>query len=384
MRRYALNVVMGLQWGSEAKGKMVHWLSDKHEIAAATTNFGPNAGHTAVLDDGKKHVFKMLPVAALDPDTRLLLNPGSVIDIYRLLEEVETHKAQKRLMIHPHAAVVLEIHKTKERESLKHISSTQQGTAASMVGKMMRTPGATLTVLAKDCRELKEWIGDTTAYLRTFLAGGALCLAEGAQGFDLSINHGHLWPYCTSRDVTPSQILNDAGVPPQLIGDVYGCIRAFPIRVGHQMEKGPGIVQDPKGMYGKDDVMVKVGDSGPFYADQSEIKWEDLERMSDSKLSLVERTTVTNKIRRVFTFSETQFKKALRVCAPTHVFLNFINHVRAEDGGKRSLSELTEPSRQFVRYVEGLMDDGTIPFIPKPLLSHVGTGPKVSDMIELA
>lgn len=378
MRKGRLNVVLDLQWGSTGKGKLCHWLALKEGVDVATCDFQTNAGHTVVEDDGRKFVLQQLPVSARHPDAHLLINPGATISIPKILEEIEAHGVQNRLLIHPHAAVVTDAAVQWEKENLKRISSTLKGVGATLGMKTMRAPGV---VLAKDAPELKHWIGDTTFALHTFLKAGAMCLAEAAQGFDLSLNHGHAYPYVTSRDITTASVLSNAGVPPQLVGDVYGCLRTHPIRVGHQYEKRE-VVGQLGGAYAEE--MVKVGDSGPIYEDQTELTWGELEASSGAKHPLLERTTVTQKVRRVFTFSKRQLVRALRVCGPTHLFLNFINHVNADDSGVASWSELSLRSRDFVRWVDEMSneDHGFVGW-PAPRTSHVGTGAKLSEMVIL-
>jgi adenylosuccinate synthase len=358
-----LNVVIGLQWGSESKGKLAHYLGSGRGVDVVTSDFGPNAGHTVVTDTGEAYVFKMIPVCSMVPDARVLINPGSVIVPDRLIEEVETHDVVNRLKIHPHAVVVQPDHRAEEEATLGRVSSTQQGTGAAIAGRAMRKAG----ILAMDEPKLRPFLADTVEIMHMYLKSGAMCLAEAAQGFDLSVGHGYRYPYTTSRDVTTASVLSNAGVPPHMVGDVYGCIRTFPIRVGHQY--------DGKG--------VKVGDSGPCHEDQAEITWEDLRSMSGAGHDLTERTTVTKKMRRVFTFSNRQLRRAVRVCGPTHIFINFINHVNAEDAGVRSWAQLSQKSRDFIKDVyEVLARDSSVGYCKLPSISHIGTGPRSSDMVE--
>lgn len=372
MRSGLLNVVLDLQWGSTGKGKLCGWLALSPEgLDVATCDFQTNAGHTVITPDGRKFVLQQLPVAVVNPETRLLVNPGATISVPKLLEEVETHKAQNRLKIHPNAAIVTDKAVAWERENLKRISSTLKGVGATLGLKTMRSPD---TVLAKDVPELHRWIADTTEILHGYLRAGARCLAEGAQGFDLSLNHGREYPFVTSRDITPASILSNAGVPPQLVGDVYGCLRTYPIRVGHQYEKNlnPGAGQPE---------FVKVGDSGPMYSDQIELTWEELEKESGAKHSLIEKTTVTQKVRRVFTFSRQQLKRAIQVCMPTHLFVNFINHVDAADEGKRTYGELSPKSREFLNMVDGVAYEDVYKGVHRPVITHIGTGPGHDEIV---
>lgn len=354
-------MVMDGQWGSTGKGKLVGYLALRNEIAAATCNFMSNAGHTFTSDDGKKLVTCQLPTSVVNSDTLLILNAGAAITVKKLLQEIEETGCASRLLIHPHAVIITEADLAYEAASLKKISSTLKGCGGALARKVMRQ-----AMLAKDCPELKAWIGDTTGTVHKLLHSGGTVLVEGAQGFDLSLNHGFEYPYVTSRDVTTMSILNDAAIPFRYLGDVYGCLRACPIRVGDQYESDG----------------TKVGTSGPYYADQAELTWEQLRHMSGATRDLVERTTVTQKVRRVFTFSYTQMHRFIDVCSPTHLFMNFINHVDARDEGKRSFGELSTASKTFLSQIQHSLEKRASRFMP-PRLSLVGTGAPDSDMVEV-
>jgi adenylosuccinate synthase len=131
-------------------------------------------------------------------------------------------------------------------------------------------------------------------------------LVEGAQGYSLGINSG-FYPYTTSRECTPAQIMVDAGVPMRWLTKIVGTMRTYPIRVANR--------------FNKDGEMI--GWSGPCYSDQKEITFNDLGQP-------VELTTVTQLPRRIFTFSRKQTEDALRAVQPDEVFLNFVNYCRDE------------------------------------------------------
>lgn len=363
MQKGKLNVVLDGQWGSTGKGKLCAYLAEKHDVDVATCDFQTNAGHTVVSDQGEKTVFQQLPVSAIKQTCKLLVNPGATVTLKKLLDEIEMVGCHKRLMIHPHVAIVNQKALDLEQVMLKRIASTLKGVGATLGMKAMRHPDLQL---AKDVPELAEWIGDTTEELHRYMKLGAMCMAEAAQGFDLSINHGFVYPYVTSRDITTASVLSNAGVPPQLVGDVYGCIRTYPIRVGNHMENG-----------------VLLGTSGPYYEDQAEITWEDLKDRSGSSKSIEEITTVTKKVRRVFTFSSRQFLRFLRVCYPTHIFINFVNHLDASITGARTWSQMTEPVKAFVKMVEADCSSLEYAGLSSPIISHLGTGEKQSDMVTI-
>jgi len=358
------NVVLDGQWGSTGKGKLIGYLALRHDIAAVSCDFMSNAGHTFVGDDGNKMVTCQLPTSLVNRDAMLLINPGAAITVKRLLQEVEENGVSDRLFIHPHVAVITQDDRDHEAKVLSRISSTLKGCGGSNSRKIMR-----VAQLAKDTPELARWISDTTNITHSTLEAGGTILVEGAQGFDLSLNHGHRYPYVTSRDVTTMSILNNAGIPPAYLGDVYGCLRTMPIRVGH--------------MYDKDG--NKIGDSGPYYADHTELTWDEVTMMSGSPVSLIEKTTVTQKVRRVFTFSKTQLNRFIRICRPTKLFMNFINYINAGDMGKRAFGELSGESQNFVWNLDGSLHDYCQQHkIPEVGIDLIGTGPKDSEMIEVA
>ena len=140
---------------------------------------------------------------------------------------------------------------------------------------------------------------------------------EVPQGFSLSVNHG-FYPYTTSRNVTVAAALNDLGVHPSYLGSVHMSLRTYPIRVGN-------IVVDGQ----------EIGNSGPFYPDSVELQWEDLGQTP-------ERTTVTQRIRRIATFSLIQYKAALRVNKPDFVFLNFANYYKDEADAREQLDHIQQ------------------------------------------
>lgn len=364
-----LNLVMDGQWGSTGKGKLCYYLALKHDVRVAVCDFQTNAGHTIVTDSGEKFVFQQLPVSALKKDVLCLINPGATITVQKLLDEIEMVGAQDRLVIHPNACIVTDKCREMEAEMLKRIASTLKGVGAALGMKAMRHPD---TVLAKDVPELSRWVGNTTDILLNSLASKKMVLGEGAQGFDLSINHGYDYPFVTSRDITPAAFLSNAGVPVRLLGRVYGCLRAYPIRVGNHVENG-----------------VTVGSSGPYYDDQREITWEELATMSGSKENLEERTTVTKKVRRVFTFSMKQIERFIKICAPDSIFLNFINHLDVSCSGLTTPVGMPHSVVEFISNLNHHMAMKTFEiqghgeWVRPPQVEFLGTGPMNSQMIEL-
>ena len=337
-------MVIDGQWGSTGKGLFCAYLAVNRSPDVAVCNFGPNAGHTLITKEESKIVLKQLPMAMIASSVKtILIGPGAIIDPEIFLEEIITYRrylGDKRILIHPNAAIVYPEHKQVEAQTLARISSTAKGTGAAIANKVLRNDGA----IASRCpyRLIRNLTTTHSVYM-AWLTGAKLLQIESAQGVDLSVNFGHEYPYTTSRDITPAQILADTLVPIKNLEEVYMTLRTYPIRVGHQYNE----------------VKEKIGDSGPFYPDQEEITWESLGQEAEI-------TTVTGKIRRVFTFSNAQLEKVSEIVSPNGIFINFMNYLK---GPK-------EEKNKFIKEKAAKA---------KVLLKNiwVGYGPKISDVARL-
>ena len=291
-----VDVLCDLQYGSTGKGLFAGYLAHMGDYTAAVSANMPNAGHTFV-DGPAVWIFKVLPIAAVAPNVEeVFIGPGAVFSTAQLLTEWSQVPDGKKLYIHESAGILLPRHTESERENLNHIASTMQGSTGPMIEKMMRNPD-------NDPRA-KRWglIADNIRVLtqRDYLAKLSRhpnILVEGSQGYSLG-NSAGFWPYCTSRDCTPARILADCGVPLRGLRHTYGTLRTFPIRVGN----------------------TEGGSSGPVYTDQEELSWEEIGVEK-------EMTTVTGRVRRVFSFSWDQYQEAHMACAPDFLFLNFVNYL---------------------------------------------------------
>ena len=298
-----INVLFDGQWGSTGKGKLSAFLAYYSDCVWNTADFQPNAGHTVVIDGGE-YVTKSIPSGYVNRDAKLFLTAAATINPEVFLREVEMLEPvfgiAHRLWIHPHAGVVFPEDIEEERQSMGGIASTMTGGGAALRRKVARK-----AKLAKDVPELQPFVRDCTFEILADARRGARVLSETAQGFDLSLNHGWQYPYTTSRDVTPSSTLNN-------LSRTWASMRTMPIRVGH--------FYDPK-------TGEKLGDSGPFYPDQEELSWDEVHNIAGTTKDLTELTTVTKRVRRIFTWSPTQYARMLQICQPTDIFLNFSNYL---------------------------------------------------------
>ena len=327
MQKGKYNTIVDSAWGSSAKGAASARLAEIYKIEnVASTNL-PNAGHTCIAN-GEKFVGKVLPTPIFikkhgrgHPDMTAWVGPTSGFEAGQLQGEISQIglTVGKDLHIHSRAAVVEKQHIDAESPggilSTEHVSSTMSVSGAVVAMKMMRLPGVKL---AKDLDGL-ETVGPMDFYrgIWSRLEKGESFLHEVSQGWALSLNSGTHYPTCTSRECTPQQAYADMGVRPNMVGDVYMNVRTFPIRVGNNYDSS-----------GK-----QVGYSGDCLPDQIETSWADIGKNADmpqdetDSLLLKEKTTVTKKLRRVFTPSWTLLKDSAEFCGATKLILNFPQYI---------------------------------------------------------
>ncbi|RAJ00434.1 adenylosuccinate synthetase [Chitinophaga skermanii] len=273
------DIVLGLQWGDEGKGKIVDILSPQYK-AVARFHGGANAGHTLIFD-GQKVVLNTIPSGIFRKDVQNVIGTGVVFDAMAFQKEVNTLeglgyelRTWKNLSISYKAHLLLPTHKLLDQfaeESLgeNKIGSTQKGIAPAYADKILRKGlrvGEILsTSFEKECRLLMEAhasymqqaynqtidiqplfeayinsielvrqfpIVDTEKQLNELLAAGEPILAEGAQATLLDIDHG-TYPYVTSSNTTAGGVCTGLGIAPRKIGEVYGVFKAYCTRVGN-------------------------------------------------------------------------------------------------------------------------------------------------------
>jgi adenylosuccinate synthase len=332
-------VVLGGQWGSEAKGAVIGWLAQNKDnvFDLATTNAGAQAGHTAYRLDGEKVICFHLPTTSVINDTPAYLNAGAIIDPEVLEQEIKNTRFEGRLYIHPHAAVIRPIHKQREGDSRSgptKIASTQKGVGAALADKILRNSDLAFT--NTDIGGMADNLFSRMV-LNDRLEDGQSIIVEVPQGFDLSINHGYMYPHTTSRDCWVGSGLSDAGIHPKFLGKVVMVVRTYPIRVGNIVVNGN-----------------TLGHSGPNHPDQDEITFESLGQG-------IEYTTVTNRPRRIFTFSSTQYANALRYNRPTHVVLTFCNYCQGPGAYDEIRSKMRTVENQSQIFPQHWMQYGVAP-----------------------
>ncbi len=272
--------VVGLQWGDEAKGKIVDWLCDRHD-AVVRYQGGANAGHTVVAE-GVTYKLSLIPTGILRPGVHCVIGNGVVIHPPALLKEIDTLAKQGvdlegRLHVSDRAHVILPYHLAEERlteESASvadHLGTTRRGIGPCYRDKVGRVHGVRfgdlyhpdqfrvhldrivayknrlLTAMLPDftpfdskavadeylehAEQLRPFVRDTTSWLHEALGRGWKLLFEGAQGSLLDVDHGS-YPYVTSSNSSAAGIAAGSGVPTRNIDRWIGVVKAYTTRVG--------------------------------------------------------------------------------------------------------------------------------------------------------
>lgn len=268
-----VHVVVGGQYGSEAKGAtaafLTEWLHGEGKRSHSVRIGGPNAGHTVWDDAGREWKLRQVPVGAVkDPNAVMVLAAGSEIDLPVLLDEVQQlddagHRVSERIVVDDQITMITDEHKQQEAELVGRIGSTGKGIGAARAARMLRTAPLSGD---EDSGVPKEWLGDTTDFMMAMLRAGHDIVVESTQGYALGLHAGR-YPKVTSGNVRAVDALGQIGISPwapyvdRIVPWVV--LRTYPIRV--------------------------AGNSGPM---KGETTWDELGLAE-------ERTTVTNKVRRV-------------------------------------------------------------------------------------
>lgn len=269
-----VDVLLGLQWGDEGKGKVVDVLTPGYELVARFQG-GPNAGHTLEFG-GEKYILKSIPSGIFQEGKINIIGNGVVIDPALFKQEVEAleasgHSLTDRLFISKKAHLILPTHRLLDAASEKAMGDAKIGTTGRGIGPaytdkigrhglrvgdlfhnfdekyrnaVLRHKEMLdhyqfeydLAALEKQwfagIEKMKEFtIIDSEHFINKHLAAGGSVLAEGAQGSMLDIDFGS-YPFVTSSNTVCAGACSGMGVSPRAIGEVYGIFKAYCTRVG--------------------------------------------------------------------------------------------------------------------------------------------------------
>lgn len=272
--------VIGLQWGDEAKGKIVDLLTEQHDVVVRYQG-GANAGHT-VVTGGQTYKLSLIPSGILNPRVQCVVTGGVVLNPESFLGEIDGLTARgvhvgSNLMVSDRAHVIFPWHMAEDRAfdrpsaNGESIGTTQRGIGPCYRDKVGRTNALRLGDLYRDnlldriqkiavdknltlkarlgdgfvpldpaaifrdysqfAARLKPHVADTTDFLLNAMEAGRAVLFEGAQGALLDVDHG-TYPYVTSSNSSGVGIPSGSGVPGRYLQKTIGVIKAYSTRVG--------------------------------------------------------------------------------------------------------------------------------------------------------
>jgi len=270
-----IDILLGLQWGDEGKGKLVDALSPEYDVIARFQG-GPNAGHSLEFNN-IKHVLHLIPSGIFHPEKLNIIGNGVVIDpavFKKEIDELKPYAADltERLIVSTRANLILPTHRILDAAYEQHkgntkIGSTLKGIGPAYTDKTGRSGLRVGDILRSDFMDLytastkrhlsilknynfsfdlsefekgwfegiellKEFRIVNTEYLVNQLASsGKKILAEGAQGTMLDVDFGS-YPFVTSSNTISAGACTGLGISPRIIGEVYGIFKAYCTRVG--------------------------------------------------------------------------------------------------------------------------------------------------------
>lgn len=339
MKKGKMLAVIGAQYGSEGKGAIVSHIANEYQVHVRVGS--PNAGHT-IYWHGEKHVMQTIPCGWINPDAHVVIGRGALLNMNKLMEEIghiEKFYPGFRERLHIDAAAGVLDEKFHEQEGgingemHRRIGSTGEGVGPARIARINRDPKefSMFGDVALDYGLTDVLSPNTPLLIAKFQDAGRNVLLEGTQGSALSLLHSN-WPYCTSIDTNAAALLSEIGIAPERLTQVLLVARSYPIRV--------------------------AGTSGPM---TNEISWDILSKRI--RRDVVERTTVTKKVRRVAEWDDQLMEKAFLLNGEScRVALMFADYIDPAMYGK----------------THGVSDK-VVKFIINHKLSHkvdyIGTGP---------
>jgi adenylosuccinate synthase len=270
-----IDILLGLQWGDEGKGKIVDAISPNYDIIARFQG-GPNAGHSLEFNN-VKHVLHLIPSGIFHPEKLNIIGNGVVIDPAVFKKEIENlgppiSELTKRLIISSRANLILPGHRIldaayENSKGCLKIGSTLKGIGPAYTDKVARNGLRAGEILRKDFMEIyKNHLKDHLSLLKNYdfkfdlkdyeagwfegieilkkfrivnteylinelISKGKKMLAEGAQGTMLDVDFGS-YPFVTSSNTISAGACTGLGIPPKSIGEVFGIFKAYCTRVG--------------------------------------------------------------------------------------------------------------------------------------------------------
>ncbi len=403
-------VIVGAQFGSEAKGAVASALGKIHGVRWAVRTGAVNAGHT-VYHAGRPWVMQQLPVGWTNPETKLVIGPGALVHPDILMKETEMlmeadPRILDRIYIDKRAGIHLGEHTKRAGESGRHhaMGATGKGCSEALVDRIrLRGKGGHLF---KDSTIANQYrMVDTVELLHGAYDSGNQILLEGTQGSGLDLYLGP-YPYTTHKQTTAANWVAEAGLSPAMQYEVVLVARTYPIRVAgnsgplkgevswtelaHEVNRKLALVGKEPRVKEESLLAFRVAlhrayegakypvplnrypdpatwtdeDCFIFQEAASELHRDALALLPKGTVedlrNLFELTTVTKKLRRVADISLSDLHASCRINRPAYLVLTFMNYVVPEAWGMRRGKEwrewwrgtASEGARGFVKMAE--------------------------------
>lgn len=397
-----VDIVVGLQWGDEGKGRIVDFLSSQYVLTVRFQG-GANAGHTVYVN-GKRHVFHLLPSGILHESSKVAIGAGVVLDMEVLANELQTIKKEgididNRVFIDKRATIVLPFHKLEDelfemqengvgstkrgigpayrdsyyRIALRADNLTNSETMQNILDRQIafsrtilkqyehaKMPVKTdiLDYINKFAHVVIPLLSDISIMLYEYNRKGKMVLMEGAQGALLDIFLG-TYPYVTSSHTISGGALVGTGIGPGNIREVFGVFKAYCTRVG----KGP-FPTEIKGETGKN--IAEIGDEfGATTGRARRVGWLDLPLLKYSVFVNGVTALIMTKLDVLENFSTVKVAvsynldgKSFNIISPTRRNLTRAKPVYREFGpftnvkNAKSRSDFDRGTKEFISFIE--------------------------------
>ncbi len=354
-------IVVGGHFGDEGKGKIISYLAlnDKPAIIARA-GVGPNAGHT-VYKDGVEYGLRMISCGFVDPDARLMIGAGVLVDSQRFIDEVSMTGCDGRIFLDGRCPIIEQKH--KEEDSGDSFLKKKVGTTGSGCGPANAERAHRTIKLARDMPELQKYITDVSLEVNNAIDAGKEVLIEASQGFCLSLFYG-TYPYVTSKDTSASMAAADIGIGPTKVDDVIVIYKAYMTRVGE----------------GPHDTLITNENltNYPLWQEvfaEAKKKGFNGDSVNDILAKFLgEKGTVTQRQRRIGGFDFELAKYAAMVNGATQIGITCLDKLFPECSGAKTIDELSDRVIEYVRRIEEKVG------VKATLLS---TGPNPEDIVDL-
>lgn len=354
-------IVVGGHFGDEGKGKIISYLAIKDNPAIIVrAGVGPNAGHT-VYKDGKEYGLRMIPCGFVNPESRLLVGAGVLVDPARFLEEVKLTSTQGRAFVDSRCGIIEQKHRELDRGDSflqKEIGTTGSGCGPANAERANRK-----IKLARDIHELKNYLTDVPLEVNEAIDSGKEVLVEASQGFCLSLYYG-TYPYVTSKDTSASMAAVDVGIGPKKVKQVIVIYKTYTTRVGE----------------GPHRTLITEENISQYPLWQNVLKDAKKKGINGGTINdilakyLGEKGTVTHRQRRIGDFDYELARYSAMVNGATQIGVTCLDKLFPETSGVTEYDKLSDRAKE---HIEGIEKAARV----KATL--ISTGPNPEDIIDL-